>query len=444
MGKYIKIKTKIPGPNSTKLLKEKNDHISKGVPTEFPIFVKEAKGALIKDVDGNTFIDFYGGVGASNSGHSNLFLIKAVKRQAEKFFHTCFSEAGYENYIEVCKKLNEITPGNHRKKTALFNSGAEAVENAIKAAKKYTGKLGVVSFEHGFHGRTLLTMSMTSKVKPYKFGFGPFAPEVYRLPYPYVYRRPSNCITEDEYVDFLLDNLENTFFNGVVAPENIACIVMELVTGEGGFIVAPKSYIEELHKICKKNNIVLIIDEIQSGFCRTGKFFASEHYDIEPDIILTAKSLSNGIPLSAVTGRSEIMDAVHEGGYGGTFSGNPLACASALEVIKFMQRNKLWERAEKIGNIVMERFYNIRDESGYVGDVRGLGAMCGMEFVKDKLTKEPYKEMAKLVEKKCCENGVLLLSTGILGNDIRTLMPLVITDEQLKEGLDVVENAILR
>ena len=443
MGKYIKIKTKIPGPRSKALMKEKEKHISRGVPSEFPIFVESAKGALIKDVDGNIFIDFYGGVGASNSGHSNPVLINAVKKQADKFFHTCFAEAGYENYIELCKQLNQITPGNSRKKTALFNSGAEAVENAIKAAKKYTGKSGVVSFEHGFHGRTLLTMSMTSKVKPYKFGFGPFATEIYRLPYPYIYRRPSNCITEDEYVDYLLDHLENTFFEGVVAPENISCIVIELVTGEGGFVVAPERYVKELRKICSKNNIVLIIDEVQSGFCRTGRWFATEHYGIEPDIIMTAKSLSNGIPLSAVTGKSEVMDSVHSGGYGGTFSGNPLACASALEVIKFMQKNKLWNKAEKIGEIIRERFDDIKDKSKYVGDVRGLGAMMGMEFVKDKVTKDPYKEMARNVERRCWENGVLLLSTGILGNDIRTLLPLVFTNEQLNEGLSVIEKVIL-
>ena len=443
MSKYIKIKTKIPGPKSIALMKEKEKHISSGVPSQFPIFVKEAKGALIKDVDDNIFLDFYGGVGATNSGHSNKFIISAVKKQADKFFHTCFSESGYESYIRLCKKLNEITPGNFRKKSALFNSGAEAIENAVKLARRATGRQAVVSFEHGFHGRTLLTMSLTSKIKPYKFGFGPFAPEVYKLPYPYVYRRPSSCITEDEYVDYLLENIEETFFNGVVDPENIACIVMELVTGEGGFIVAPKRYVKELSKLCKKNGIVLIIDEVQSGFGRTGKLFATEHYEIEPDIICTAKSLSNGLPLSAITGREDIMDNIQIGGFGGTFSGNPLSCEAALAAVDFILKNKLSDKAMKIGSIVMNRFEEIQDQTNIVGDVRGLGAMCALEFVKNRITKEPNKEKAEEIAEKCYKNGVLLLYTGILGNDIRTLMPLVIQDDQLNEGLDVIETTIL-
>ncbi|MBI4154970.1 4-aminobutyrate--2-oxoglutarate transaminase [Candidatus Woesearchaeota archaeon] len=441
--KNIKLMTKIPGPNSLRLLKEKKSNVSVGYSNFFPIFIKEAKDALIKDVDGNVFIDFYGGIGANNSGHSNPLIVKAIKQQLDKFTHTCFSEVGYEGFVELCKKLNQITPGNFKKKSALFNTGAEAVENAIKAARKYTGKSSVISFEHGFHGRTLLTLTMTSKIKPYKFGFGPFAPEIYKLPYPYLYRRPDN-LNEEGYIDYLLENIEGTFFNGRVDPDNVACLVMELVTGEGGFIVAPKRYVQGLSKICKKNNIVLIIDEVQTGFCRSGRFFASEHYNIEPDIILTAKSLSNGIPLSAVTGRKEIMDSVQENGFGGTFSGNPLACVSALEVIKFMQKEKLWLKAEKIGNIVLNRFNKIKINSKFIGDVRGLGAMCGMEFVKDKKGKEPNEEFTKTVIKRCYENGLLILKTGIFNNAIRTLMPLVITDDQLGEGLDVFERAVLK
>jgi len=406
-----------------------------------PVFAKSAKGALIQDVDGNIFIDFYGGVGATNSGHGNPAIVNAVKKQAEKFIHTCFFETPYESYVEVCEKLNKITPGKFKKKSALFNSGAEAVENAVKIARKFTGRQAVVSFEEGFHGRTLLTLSLTGKVKPYKFGFGPFAPETYKLHYPYVYRMPPH-VSEEEYVDYLLEYIENDFFKGVAAPENIACVVMEMITGEGGFIVPPKKYVRELYKICKENGVLFIVDEVQSGFARTGKLFACEYFGIAPDIITTAKSLSNGMPLSAVTGKAEIMDCVQEGGLGGTFAGNPLSCEAAKAAIDFILKKKLWLRATYIGRIVEKRFNEFKNEFECVGDARGLGAMRAIEIVKNKKTKEADKELTRKIVTNAYENGLLVLSSGLLGNDIRTLMPLVISDAQLKEGLDVLEMAI--
>lgn len=445
---FIKLKTKIPGPKSIELLKRKKAVVSDGILSP-KIFIKKAQGALVKDVDGNILIDFTGGIGATNSGHGNKEIINAIKKQADKFLHTCFGITGYEPYLNLCEKLNQVTPGRFPKKTALFNSGAEAVENAVKIARKFTGRKAIVSFEHAFHGRTLLTLSLTSKVKPYKFGFGPFIGETYKLDYPYVYRRPSNCETEDDYVDHLLKHIKEEFFLGVVAPEEIAAFIIEPVTGEGGFIVPPKRYIQEIAKLCKQHRILLIVDEVQSGFCRTGKMFATEHFfdaeysELEPDLITMAKSLSNGMPLSAVTGRKEIMDGVQENGLGGTFCGNPVSCEAALAAINFMEKNKLAKRAEKIGRIVLERFHKIQQHSKIVGDVRGLGAMCAIEIVKDRKTKEPDHETTDKIIKRCYEDGLMVLGAGILGNDIRTLMPLTITDAQLEEALNVISKVVM-
>ncbi|MBI4399400.1 4-aminobutyrate--2-oxoglutarate transaminase [Candidatus Micrarchaeota archaeon] len=441
MTKSISLKTKIPGPKSKQLLKRKLRSVPAAFPTLTPIFIKKGRGAIVEDVDGNKFIDFSGGIGALNTGHSNSEIVKEVKKQAEDFFHTCFVVVGYEQYVKLCEKLNSIVP-IRKAKTCLFNSGAEAVENAIKIARKYTGKQAIVSFDYGFHGRTLMTLSLTGKVKPYKLGFGPFAPETYKLPYPYVYRRPRD-MGENEYVDYLIESVENEFFKGVADPENIAAIIMEPVAGEGGFIAPPKRYVQKLVRLCKENDILFIADEVQTGFGRTGKMFASEHFGIEPDIITMAKSLSSGLPLSAVSGRKEVMDSVHEGGLGTTFGGNPLSCASALATIDFIERNKLAKKAQKIGKIVIDRFTYMQANSKYIGNIRGLGAMCALEFVKDRKSMEPYKELTKEVTKKAYENGLILLSAGLLGNDIRTLMPLVITDEQLEEGLDVLEKVVL-
>jgi 4-aminobutyrate aminotransferase / (S)-3-amino-2-methylpropionate transaminase / 5-aminovalerate transaminase len=431
MAKSIQLKTSVPGPRSLALLERRQMSVPRGVYSATPIFVERAEGALLFDVDGNTLLDFTGGIGTINVGHCNPDVVAAASEQLQRFTHTCFSVAMYESYIALAEKLNWITPGAFQKKTMLVNSGAEAVENAVKIARHHSKRPAVVVFEHAFHGRTLLTMSLTSKVKPYKFGFGPFASEVYRLPYPYSYRHD---ISEQ------ITNLEE-FFNSHIAPENVACVVLELVLGEGGFAVAPKEYVQALTQICRKNNILLVIDEIQTGFCRTGKMFACEHYGLEPDLIVLAKSMAGGLPLSSVTGRSEIMDSAQIGGLGGTFSGNPVSCAAALAAIHFMEREHLTERATKIGEVVRERFQQFYAKHSAIGEVRGLGAMMALEIVKDRNTKEPDKEKVQTITTSCYQKGLILLSAGTHGNCIRTLMPLIITDDQLHEGLDVIDHA---
>ncbi len=425
-----------------RLLKRKKDAVSDGVKVAAPIFIKSASGSRLTDVDGKEYIDFAGGIGATNSGHGNKEIIAAIKKQADKFLHTGFSVAGYEKYIEVCEKLDKLVNTGTGNKSALFTTGAEAVENAVKIARKYTGREGIVSFEHSFHGRTLLALSLTSKIKPYKEGFGPFAPETYKLEYPYVYRRPAHCQTEEEYVDYLLEHIEMDFFRGVVDPENVAAVVMEMITGEGGFIVAPKRYVQGLARICKKHGILFIIDEIQTGFARTGKMFAFEHYSIKPDLVTMAKSLSNGMPLSAVTGKAGIMDSVQEGGLGGTFAGNPLSCAAALEAIDFIRKKKLAVRAQHIGKAVLQRFSEMGNDYECIGDVRGLGAMCAFEVVKDKHSKKPDEKMTKKIAREALQRKLVVLYAGILGNDIRTLMPLTIPDNDLQKGLDILEQSV--
>jgi 4-aminobutyrate aminotransferase / (S)-3-amino-2-methylpropionate transaminase / 5-aminovalerate transaminase len=436
----ISLKTAIPGPKSKKLIQEREKHVPKAVFQVAPIFVAKAHGATLEDVDGNQFIDFAGGLGALNAGHTPETVIDAVKQQADKFLHTCFHVAMHEPYVDLARKLNEITPGSHAKKTLFVNSGAEAVENAVKVARYATKRPAVISFEHGYHGRTLLTMSLTSKVKPYKFGFGPFAPEIYRLPYPYTYRRPVG-MSESEFIDACWTQTKEFFFTHV-APENVAAVIFELVTGEGGFMVMPPQYLKRLTAFCKEQGILVIADEVQTGFARTGKMFASEHYDLVPDLMTMAKSLSGGMPLAAITGRSDLMDAVHVGGLGGTFGGNPVSCAAALATIELIEKDQLSKRADEIGADILERLVALQKTSKWIGEVRGLGAMIGIELVKDLKTKEPYPELAGKVVKTCAERGVIVLSAGVHSNVIRTLMPLCINKAQLDEGLDVLAQVL--
>ncbi len=424
----ISLKTSIPGPKSQALLQRRHAAVPQGPFNIAPIFVERGDGATVTDVDGNTFLDFTGGLGSLNLGHNNPKLVEAVRAQAGRFLHTCFHIAQYEPYVALAEKLNAITPGSFPKKTLLVNSGAEAVENAVKIARYFTKRPAVVGFEHGFAGRTLLALSLTSKVMPYKFGFGPFAPEVYRLPYPYEYR--------GEGANF------HEFFHTHVDPKQVACVVMELVTGEGGFIVAPKSYVQALAKFCQDNGILFVADEIQTGFARTGKMFACEHYDIEPDLITMAKSLAGGMPVSAVTGRADVMDSVHVGGLGGTYGGNPLACAAALATIGEIERLDLPGRAQQIGEKLRKRLLAWQTKHPMIGDVRGLGAMMAMELVKDRKTKEPAKDFTLALVKRCVEAGVILIYAGTHSNVLRFLVPLVITDEQLDEGLAVIEEQL--
>jgi 4-aminobutyrate aminotransferase / (S)-3-amino-2-methylpropionate transaminase / 5-aminovalerate transaminase len=421
------------------LLAERNKHIPQGPFNTHPIFAAKAKGALIIDVEGREYIDFAGGIGVNNLGHCDEEVVKAIKDQVDQYIHTCFHVVMYEPYVELAKKLNEITPGTFPKKTMFANSGAEAVENAIKIARHATGRPATIAFADAFHGRTLLALSLTSKMKPYKFGFGPYAPEIYRMPYAYCYR----CALGLEYPSCELSCAYylKEFFATHISAEHVATLIAEPVLGEGGFVVPPKEYFKVLQKICQDNGILFIADEVQTGFGRTAKMFAIEHYEVVPDIIVMAKSMAGGMPLSAITGRTEVMDHPQLGGLGGTFSGNPVACRAALAVLEQFEKKKLLARGEEIGKRVMKRFNEFYEKYPVVGDVRGLGAMVGMELVVDRQTKEPATALTKQLVARCREKGLLMISAGTHSNIIRPLMPLAITDEQLERGLTIIGEA---
>ncbi|HDR7795906.1 TPA: 4-aminobutyrate--2-oxoglutarate transaminase [Bacillus luti] len=406
------------------------------------LYVKSAKGATITDVDGNELIDFAGGIGMQNVGHCHPKVVKAIQEQVESSIHSCFHVAPYESYITLAERLNELTPGDCKKKTMFANSGAEAVENAVKIARKATGRSAIVSFERAYHGRTLLTMSLTSKVKPYKHGFGPFASDVYKLPYPYYYRADER-LTQEEVDAQILAYFER-FMLEEVASDNIAAIILEPLQGEGGFIVPTTTFMQGVRNICDKYGIVMIADEIQTGFARTGSLFAMDHFGVAPDLMTFSKSIAAGMPLSAVTGRAELMDAPGPGQLGGTFSGSPVACAAALAVLDVIEEENLVTRAAEIGERMMTVFHSWKEKYEIVGDVRGLGAMTAIELVKDKETKEPAVEEVKAIMKETHSKGVITISAGIYSNVLRFLPPLVITDEQLEEGLTILEAAIAK
>lgn len=438
--RFVRIQTDIPGPKARALLKRKEANVPRGPFNTAPTFAVKGEGALLTDVDGNTFIDFAGAIGSLNAGHCPPRVVEAIKAQADRFLHTSYHVMMYESYIALAEKLNTITPGNHAKKTFFLNSGAEAVENAIKIARKYTGRSAVISFERGFHGRTLLAMSLTSKVKPYKYGFGPFAPETYRVAYPYYYRKPPE-LSDEAYDRELLERLERMFIAEVPA-ESVAAIIMEPVQGEGGFVVPSKRFVQGVREICDRYGILMIVDEIQTGFGRTGKMFAIEHYDVVPDLMTMSKSIAAGVPLSAVTGRAEIMEAPSPGEIGGTYGGSPLGCVAALEVIELLTREGLLERAEAIGAQLKERLRRMQERFPFIGDVRGLGAMVAIELVRDRQTKEPAKELVGPIIAESIRRGVIVMSAGIYSNVIRFLPPLVMTDDQLQEGMDILEEAV--
>lgn len=439
--RFIKLNTSVPGPKAQELLKKKEKNVPRGPANTVPTFAVKGEGALLTDIDGNTFIDFAGAIGTLNVGHAPQKVVKAVKEQLDQYIHTCFHVMMYEPYIQLAEKLNQITPGTHEKKTFFLNSGAEAVENAVKIARKYTGRRGVISFERGFHGRTLLAMSLTSKVKPYKFGFGPFAPDTYKMVYPYYYR--SSDGKTPEQVDLEILNRLEDFFLAEVPAEDIAAIIMEPVQGEGGFVIPSKTFVQGIRKICDKYGILFIADEVQTGFGRTGKMFAMEYFDVVPDLMTMSKSIAAGFPISAVTGRAEIMDAPSPGEIGGTYGGSPLGCVAALNVIEMIEEEGLVDRANAIGAKIMSKLKQLQKQFPVIGDVRGLGAMCAMELVKDPVTKEPNKELASGIVQECNRRGVVILGAGLYGNVVRFLAPLVITDEQLEEGLEVVEEAFV-
>ncbi len=398
-----------------------------------PIFVARGEGATLTDVDGNTFIDFTGGVGCLNVGHSHPRLVAAAQEQLERFAHTDFTIVPYEVYVTLAERLIEVSPFRGPAKAAFFNAGTEAVENAVKFARAYTGRSGVIAFEGGFHGRTLLSLTLTSKTHPYKAGLGPFAPEVYRVPYAQEYRGPS--------AEEALAHLRRTFVTQV-APEGVAALVIEPVQGEGGFLVPPRAFLEGVRELCDEHGIVLVVDEVQTGFGRTGTFFAVEHFGIEPDLITVAKSIAGGLPLSGVIGRAEIMDAPGDSAVGGTYVGNPVAQAAALAVLDIFEEEHLVERAGEIGERIRERMLAWQERFGAIGDVRGLGAMLAIELVTDRATKEPAAELARAVVRAAAERGLLLLTAGIYSNCIRVLVPLVVTDAELDEALAVWEDAL--
>jgi 4-aminobutyrate aminotransferase / (S)-3-amino-2-methylpropionate transaminase / 5-aminovalerate transaminase len=436
----IQLRTEIPGPKSRELMRRREHAVPRGVSHATPIFAARAEGAVLEDVDGNRFLDFAGGIGVVNAGHRAPRVVAALRKQLDEFIHTCFSVAPYEKYVALAEKLNALVPGDFAKKTLLVNSGAEAIENSIKIARAYTRRPAIICFEDAFHGRTLLAMSLTSKTHPYKAGFEPFATEIYRIPYAYCYR----CSYGLQYPScgvFCAHHLEDTF-KRVVASETVAAVVVEPVLGEGGFVAPPKEFFSIIQEICKRHKILLIADEVQTGFGRTGAMFACEHYGITPDILVSAKSLAAGMPLAAVTGRAEVMDAAGVGGLGGTYSGNPLACAAALAAIETIEQEKLAERASKIGQLFDERSKEWAKRWPLIGEVRGLGAMRAIELVLSADKKEPAKEETEQILRYCHAHGLILISAGSYGNVLRLLVPLVITDQQLNEGLDIVQAAI--
>ena len=434
--KTIQIRTEIPGPKSRALMARREAAIPRGPYHATPLFAAKAEGAVIEDVDGNRFIDFAGGIGCLNMGHRAPRVVAAIREQLEKYLHLCFSVTPYESYIAVAEKLNALAPGKFAKKTFIINTGAEAVENAIKIARAYTKRPAVICFEDAFHGRTLLTMSLTSKTHPYKAGFAPFASDIYRIPFAYAYRGEKGATAET-----FAHHLENAF-KRIVAPESVAAVIAEPVLGEGGFVVPPRDYFRILQDICRKHGIVFIADEVQSGIGRTGKWFASEHFGIEPDLITTAKSLGGGLPIAAVTGRAEIMDAPGVGGLGSTFAGNPLSCVAALAAIETIEKEGLLARSTAIGKRFEERARGWQKKWPLVGDVRGLGAMCAIELVRNPDTREPADTETKEVARYCYEHGLITITAGTYDNIMRILVPLAVSDEQFDEGLGVLEAAL--
>ncbi|MCA1719252.1 MAG: 4-aminobutyrate--2-oxoglutarate transaminase [Actinobacteria bacterium] len=423
-------------------MERKRRAVPRGWANAIPVFVKEARGALVTDVDGNTFIDFAGGIGAVNVGHADPRLVEAVREQVGNYVHTAFQAAPYEPFVELAEKLNALVPGGFEKKTIFANSGSEAVENAVKVARAHTSREAVLAFENGLHGRTLLTMTLTSKAGPYKDGFGPFAPEVYRVPAPYSYRCPAGEDCSGGCRGDCFGFVERALVDEVDAG-NLAAIIVEPVSGEGGFIPFPDFYLRRLRKLCDEHGAMLIDDEIQTGFGRTGTMFAIEHSGVAPDLLTTSKSLAGGLPLSAVVGRAEVMDSVDPGGLGGTFGGNPVACAAALAVLQVFEEQDLLSRANAIGERVTAAMREMQqNHPDIIGEVRGRGPMAAMELVKDPESRAPDKERAAKVAENALQSGLMLLTAGQQGNVIRTLMPLPITDDELEEGLSILAHAI--
>jgi len=428
--------TEIPGPASRALLERRDAAVARGVSITLPVFITAAGGGVLLDADGNTFIDFGSGIAVASVGNAATAVVDRVQAQVAQFTHTCFMATPYEGYVEVCEELARRTPGTHEKRSALFNSGAEAVENAVKIARHYTGRQAVVAFDHAYHGRTNLAMALTAKNMPYKQGFGPFAGEVYRVPMAYPLRWPDGadaCKAEALSV-------VKSLIHAQIGAENVAAVIIEPIQGEGGFIVPPDGFLPGLAEFCREHGIVFIADEIQSGFCRTGEWFAVNHEGVVPDLVTTAKGIAGGLPLAAVTGRAEIMEAVHPGGLGGTYGGNPIACAAALGAIETMVEQDLPGKARRIGEIMIPRLRKLAESYPVIAEVRGRGAMVAIELTKPG-TLEPDPASTAAVAKACHQSGLFVLTCGTYGNVLRFLPPLVIGEDLLEEGLDVLESA---
>ena len=429
----IELRTEIPGPRAREILEREQHAVAHPLIVHGPVVAAEASGATITDVDGNTFLDFVGGVGVANVGHNHPRVVEAITAQAERFLHTDFTVVPYESYVELAERLSAHVPISGEKRAAFFNAGTEAVENAVKLARLYTRRQAVIAFDGAFHGRTLLALTMTSKTHPYKKGLGPFAPEVYRAPFPNRYRGP-----DAEAALAALERMLSTH----VSADHVAAIVFEPEQGEGGFIPAPPAFVEGLRRICDENGIVLVADEVQTGFGRTGRMFAMEHFDVEADLVIVAKSIAGGLPLSGVVGRAEIMDDPHDGAIGGTFIGNPVALAAALAVLDVFEEEDVVARAVTVGNTIRERMLAWQARWREIGDVRGLGAMLAVELVRDAESMTPAPELTTAVIDEALRRGLILLKAGVYGNCIRVLCPLTISDGELDEGLAVWEGAL--
>jgi 4-aminobutyrate aminotransferase / (S)-3-amino-2-methylpropionate transaminase / 5-aminovalerate transaminase len=436
----INLITEIPGPKSREMVARREAASPRGAAKLTGVAVESAVGAAVKDIDGNTLLDFAGGIGVLAVGHCPPNVVEALREQAEKLIHMCAIVGTYEPYVRVTELMNEVTPGTHTKKTLLVNSGAEAVESAVKISRAYTKRPSIIVFEGAYHGRTNMTLAMTSKYALFKKGFGPFPSEVVRLPFPNVYRRPAG-MSEDAFVDYAIQQLENAFI-AQVDPEAVAAIVIEPVQGEGGFIPTPPRFLKRIRELCTQHGIVMVADEIQCGFGRTGKLFAIEHYDIVPDLMTTAKSLAAGMPLAAVTGRAEIMDAPHPGGLGGTYSGNPLACVAAVEAIEMIRQPEFLSRANAVGERIRQYLEEFQSHNTLIGDVRGLGAMVCMELVLDCNTKVPAPDFVARITQETLKRGLITIRSGLYSNCVRFLPPLNLTDAEIDEGMAIVGEAL--
>lgn len=434
------IRTAIPGPKSMELAARRKAALPAGVGATMPIFAERAAGGIVVDVDGNSFIDLGGGIAVLNVGSSAPLVVEAVTEQVKRFTHTCFQVTGYEGYISLAEKLNALAPGKTEKRSLFVNSGAEADENAVKIARSFTGRQAVVVFDHAFHGRTLLTMTLTAKAMPYKAGFGPFAPEVYRVPFSYPYRCAAGASAEhcgDACADLAIEAMDKQ-----IGGERIACVLAEPVQGEGGVIIPGDNFLPRIAQYCREHGIVFVADEVQAGMGRTGKMFSCEHFGLVPDLITTAKGLGGGMPIGGVTGRADVMDTVHPGGLGSTFGGNPVSCASALAAISEIESRDLVGRAVHLGEIFKSRLSSLPEDVPFVGDVRVIGAMAAIEFVTDQKSKKPNPGAVSKVLAACHAEGLILLKAGTHDNIVRLLPPLVISDELLDDGLSVLEKAI--